>query len=326
MKSIFDRHSNKSDDTNPARKAMTRSIVIMACVLLVLSFSVGAYITGAWYATNREVDGKNFGVYSDEAPTSLFISAGSTVDNAWNVSLSRTLTDCKLYPISTADCSSWYYASGWSRGSFAEGTGWTSDAVNGAKKVYASSFTAASASITDGVATYTNTAEGNTSKVAYMMDEYMIYTNQDSLAVYFDPAAPIAISYADNGVNLEKAIRVGIAVGNTLKFVYAPVAETGYGNCIGITSSGNFYAVTGASSVAAQSGVLTDLSAYTAGGSSSDGYTAGTTSLGTATTSGLNVKVFVWLEGTDADAVIGSSDNITDALTVSVNLVGVEIN
>jgi hypothetical protein len=154
----------------------------------------------------------------------------------------------------------------------------------------------------------------------------MLYTNVGTLAVYLDPDDPITVQYGANNptVKLMNALRVGVMVDDTLKFVYAPVTESGNGNSSG-SAADTFQAVSSATAVASTA-VLTNLDTYkaTATGDTSAPYSGGSaTSLGNADTAGLPVKIFVWLEGTDAQAILGESDNDLQGINVSLKYVGV---
>jgi len=175
------------------------------------------------------------------------------------------------------------------------------------------------------VATYDNSLDGD-DKVAYAYSEYMLYTNTGTLAVYLDPTDPITVQYGINNpsVRLMNALRVGVVVDDTLKFVYAPVTESGTGNSSGSTAN-TFQAVSSATAVS-NATVLTNLNTYkaTSTGDTSAPYSGGSaTSLGNADTAGLQVKIFVWLEGTDAQAILGESDNDLQGINVSLKYVGV---
>ena len=131
----------------------------------------------------------------------------------------------------------------------------------------------------------------------------------------------------DGSRDMMSAVRVGVEVGGTLKFIYAPYAESGTGNSSGgAISADTFYAVDSATSVATLNSVVTSLSQYQAlaTGDSDSPYEAGSaTSLGVAVPSGLQVRVYVWIEGTDAQAILGTSDNDEQGLNVTLKYVGI---
>ena len=331
------------------RRALVLPIIAGVAAIAVIGGAITAYVTNAWYARNRAVDSLDSGIDTDEAPVSLFISdTGNTIDKAWNVSLSTALGTAQapaaLYPISTTDCTNWYYASAWSRGIFTNNTGWTAGTSADIKQPYATGFTPATVTVAAGtkLGRYDNHLDGN-NKVAYVKDEFRVYTNDETLDIYFNPVDPIVIteSTANTAQNLISALRIAVLANDQLKFIYAPVAEPNdaHGNCLGVTTNGAYYGVhaEGNADPAVQSlsGVLsgtasTALTNYLSSTVATDGtYSAvtGHTSLGSADdTTGLKITVYVWLEGTDANAKTTVSDAIGNSGTLSVllNLVGVE--
>ncbi len=126
----------------------------------------------------------------------------------------------------------------------------------------ASAYSAASVSVLPAspyVGTYTNTMEGGASKTAYYFSPCNLYTTRGSLDVYLDPTNPITVSYtATPGKALDSALRVGVAVGGVMEFIYAPAAESEVGNSLGSTA--RFLAVNAAGTATAQSTLLTDMS------------------------------------------------------------------
>jgi len=314
-----------------SKRRMTLTILECAVVLLVLGLALSAYLSNAWYANNREVDANDNSITSASATTSLFISPGTTVDNNYYTARSVSWTDANLFPISTSDCANWWYVSAFT----------PVEAANGMYTAQASAYTKATAAETESAtytgsftATYDNTLDGD-GKVAYVVSKYMLYTNNESLDVWLDPTNPIVVSYATNNVTAKQllnALRIGVKVGGTLKFIYAPVAESitdGTGNSAVTYAANTYFAVTDEDTVGTCSAVITDLSAYkaTASGNTSDPYSAGTgtgaTKLCTTTPDGVQVEIYVWLEGTDAQAMLGKSDEDLKGINITVNYVGV---
>ncbi len=303
---------------------------LVECSIALIIFACGifAYMTKAWYANNRETSGKNSTVTS-ATTTSLFIERGTTLPtprNHYTTVSHQWANTAALYPISTKDCANWWYASKFEN---------VSDG-NGNTTLQATQYTQLTAGATasttvvaedSNVGTYLNALEGSASRVAYLYEDYMLYTTDQDLAVYLHPTNPITVSYQQNNTTarqLDQALRVAIVVGDgnsTLKLFYAPVTETESGN------SAN--AVEGYSNVkdatTVEAFLMTNLATYQAAAVQGDPYTftAGTTSLGTAGTSGLHVRVYIWLEGTDAQALIGVSDKDIKGINVNVSFVGV---
>ncbi len=314
---LFKKIKNKETAVPASKSTLTLSILSTACVLVVLTVASTAYITQAWFATNRKVESADTSITSEAATTSLFISAGAgDVDNAYNMGYRMAWPDtAKLFPISSSTCANWWYASEFS-------PVWEGNTA----RAKASAYAAASVSETDGVATYNNSLDGD-GKVAYLVSDYKLYTNTGTLNVFLSPENPITVTVDSGTKQLEKALRIGIMAGGDLKFIYAPYAETVVGNSSAAQTAGTFYAVSSATEIAEAANVVTSLSSYQAAdsGDTDNPYTAGTTSLGTATDSGLAMRVFVWLEGTDGEAIVGQtgSDNDLRGIQIAVNYVGV---
>ena len=321
----------KEQETKNIKKQKLMIVLqLVECSIALVIFACGvfAYMTKAWYAKNRELTGENSSVTS-ASTTSMFIERGTTLPEPKNYYTSvshQWASTAALYPISTKDCANWWYASKFEN---------VSDG-NGNTTLQATQYTQLTAGATasttvvaeaDSVGTYLNALEGSASRVAYLYEDYMLYTTDQDLAVYLHPTNPITVAYQSNGTTarqLNEALRVAIVVGDgnsALKLFYAPTTETGKGN------SAN--AVTGFSNVKNATEVeaftMSTISNYQAAAVQGDPYTftAGTNSLGTAGTSGLHVRVYIWLEGTDAQALIGVSDKDIKGINVNVSFVGV---
>ena len=95
--------------------------------------------------------------------------------------------------------------------------------------------------------------------------------------------------------------------------IYAPVQE-----------DGGYKAVTGANTTADATNVYdgATISKWQVI-QTEDGYTVPANKLATATGTGTQVQIYVWLEGTDAQAILSKSDNAS-GLKLSVYFTGVE--
>ena len=311
------------------KKQMRRQLVSLMLCLVVVSIAAFAFITRAWFAMSRSVENHDNTITSDTASPSLFIRDASDLTTQYASEITKTASG-SLFPSSTADLSNWYYASAFSM---------TPNTVAGVGYSYtvntptATSYTLISAFTDAAAGTYTNTYEGAT-KVAYYKASNNLYTSTGSLDVYLDSTNPITVAYDTSNAIVAKqllnALRVGIVANGTMKLIYAPLAESGTGNSSG-SSANTFYYISGgsltnASSVVKTSSSLTPFLASLALGSDHiyepDSLTP--TPLCTATTAGVNVDVYVWLEGTDAQALLGLSDNDLKGINVSVKYVAVE--
>ncbi len=311
------------------RKRMRQQLLSMALCLAVVSVAAFAFVTRAWYAANREVIGNDNSIVSDTPSPSLFIRDASDVTMAYASEVTKTSSGA-LFPSSTANLSNWYYASAFT---------YTPQTVAGVGYTYtvntptATTYTLISAFTDAAAGTYSNTYE-NATKVAYYKSSNNIYTSNGPLDVYLDSTNPITVSYDTSNAIVQKqllnALRVGISVGGTMKLIYAPLAESGTGNSSG-SSADTFYYISGgsltnASSVVKTTSTLTPFLA-TLNVGSDHVYTpdAGSpTPICQATTAGVNVDVYVWLEGTDAQALYGMSDNDLKGINVTIKYVGVE--
>ncbi len=301
------------------------TVHMILCVIITVTLTVSLFAWGttrAWFVKNQDVAGGDSAITTD-TNTSLFISAGRTVDFKYYLSLvTNWPRDAKLFPISTRDCGTWWYADTFGSALNNAGTAYEAKATH-----YTSVTSGSGITVTSGAAIYNNSLDGN-GKVAYVLSEYMLYTNEQPMSVYLDPAPPITVSYSDpdGSRDMPSAPRIGVETGGTLKFIYAPAAESGTGNSEGTLTNNTFYGVNSATAVSELNTVLTSLSGYTATatGNSMDPYSAGGAStLGTADPNGLQVRVYVWLEGTDAQAMLGTSDNDLQGLNVDIKYVGI---
>lgn len=297
-------------------------------LFFILVFIIGVYITNAWYAKNRLVNGNEITINSDQSPISLFISNDSSRD--YKVSINTDFGQYSgLYPISTSNCQNWYYVSSWTKGYYDNTNGWTqSNSTENALNALANGYTQAQITENNKIGTYTNTAENNSSKVAYLIDTHYLYTNHDNLDIYLNPSNPITIVGQDSK-ELDKALRIAIKTDNYF-LIYSPYDESSgnSGNSIGQINGNTFYAIV--NNQLQQISVVTNLSpgTYCVAQSSNDTYVAGNAaSLGSCSDSSeLEISVYIWLEGTDSQAIVGKSDSDTSNFSIAINYVGIENN
>ena len=191
---------------------------------------------------------------------------------------------------------------------------------------------------------------------AYLKSEYILYTiTETGLAdVYLDASEGSPITLSANGTpttdTIPKSMRVGITIQNIkknadnkyiddgeeeLKIVYAPYEETGKGNdaeardgwtCIGNSTDGKLkpvavtypyiYATTYTDQnnqnwVATKVGKNYEVSSGTQKIASSVGY------------DGVKMRVYIWMEGTDADCVNNAAAEDPATYNVNVKLAGI---
>ena len=263
---------------------LAKTTVKLAAVLLVLIPAVVVYLSSAWFARNTEVTGGGASVSVVKPGASLYIAAGNAVPADSHATTAEIKMADDLYPISTNNCTDWWYITG--------GVG------------TAETFEKATAQ------TYTY---NNKEYTAYSVGTYILYTDGEPLDVYLG-AGGITLTTGTAGKSLSEALRVGIKAGNAL-LIYAPVQE-----------DGGYKAVTGANTTADADNVYdgTNISKWQVT-QTEDGYTvpAKANKLATATGTGTPVQIYVWLEGTDAQAILSKSDNAS-GLKLSVYFTGVE--
>lgn len=263
---------------------LAKTTVKLAAVLLVLIPAVVVYLSSAWFARNTEVTGGGASVSVVKPGASLYIAAGSTVPTDNHATTAEIKMEEYLYPISTSNCTDWWYITG--------GVGAAETFEKAATQIY---------------------AYNNKQYTAYSVGTYILYTDGEPLDVYLG-AGGITLTTGTAGKSLSDALRVGVKTEKTL-LIYAPVRE-----------DGGYKAVTGTNTTADAANVYDSatISAWQVT-QTEDGYTvpANKNKLATATDTGTQVQIYVWLEGTDAQAILSKSDNAS-GLKLSVYFTGVE--
>lgn len=332
------------------KRSMRRQIVTMSVCLVVATAATMTFLTTAWFARNEKVSSTNSNIRSNSATPSLYIrkQGDSTTAflDAYNVECPAAGENLGLFPISTGDLTNWYYASKFTYRNEqddpipAEATEY-SQAEVGQNPVDVGETTTIAYK-------YENSYEG-AARVAYYATKLNLYTVPGTyMDVYFNPDAPISVQYVGNAPHgstgsagegaqrdLLNALRVGVLVGNN-RIIYAPVSEADEadkkGNDTSTTDTDSFHYVgstNGGSDVEVQVGYVIVSwvdNGYVANKLESlDTYEKGATKLGTAdSVNGLDVTIFVWLEGTDADALVGISDGDVAGINVTVSFVGTD--
>ncbi len=325
------------------RKKMHAQLAVVACCIAVLSISSYAFITRAWYANNREVEQSNTIINSGTVTPSLYIRPQGDTSQSGIIRLeSAASSDCELFPISTSDLTNWYYVDQFT---FEPSTATINGTTYTISKQIASRYTKAAISLsttmdanTTGTYIYYNGYELAT-KVAFFKASnnlYVIGGDTDTLDVYLDPTDPISVTTTESEATdgFYQSVRVGIQTPGGF-IIYAPVDEENdkVGNSTG-AAVGKFYAITGATTLTDADGIVKldgvgGIAPYQASAGANEGFfDAGSIKLGTADTdTGLDINVYVWLEGTDAQAIVNSSDGNADgvgSLSVSLKYVGVD--
>lgn len=263
---------------------LAKTTVKLAAVLLVLIPAVVVYLSSAWFARNTEVTGGGASVSVVKPGASLYITAENTVPTDSHATTAEIKMEEYLYPISTNNCTDWWYITG--------GVG------------TAETFAKATAQ------TYTY---NNKEYTAYSVGSYILYTDGEPLDVYLGAGGITLTTIGTAGKSLSEALRVGIKTEDTL-LLYAPVQEDGGYKAVTGTNTTDAANVYDGTTISAWQVIQTE-----------DGYTvpANKNKLATATSAGTPVQIYVWLEGTDAQAILSKSDDAS-GLKLSVYFTGVE--
>ena len=298
--------------------------------------------TYAWYVSNHTVEATTTQI---SATTNGFILQIATADQGpqhggEQTSLAASTKGGRISPSSTDNLVDWYVCEGW----------------NGEGKV-----TSYRTPIFTTKAEDPNVKPGQYGDIkdphyAYLKSEYVLYTiTETGLAdVYLDASEGSPITLSANGTpttdTIPKSMRIGITIQNIkknadnkyiddgeeeLKVVYAPYEETGKGNdaeavngwtCIGTGTDGKLkpvavtypyiYATTYADQnnqnwVATKVGKNYEVSSGTQKIASSVGY------------GGVKMRVYIWMEGTDADCVNNAAAEDPATYNVNVKLAGI---
>lgn len=304
------------------------------CAALV---AIGALTLG-WFANNKEVSAQNSSITSETPTPSLFIALGTTATQEYYDSVAGSASNESkgLYPISTVDCKKWYYAKEWVSEVVPSEEGGDGIATRPIVSGYGE---VTGKNEADMAVTYTDSF--NKSHTAYYKQPFNVYTDRGSLDVYLNPDDPITVSYADREATddekaeadkIKKALRIAIvdhSTGNVLVY-YVPEAEVGKGNSTNAVAN-EYQGING--TAAANIVKITDsydsktIKRITAKSTENENeYTTqtGSIKLGTANSTGLVLDMYVWLEGTDAQALKTITAGIDFPVAVTFSLVGVE--
>jgi preprotein translocase subunit SecG len=309
-----------------AKTELTKTVVKLAGVLLLVCLAVVAYLSRAWYINNEQVSASDI-VTSVAGVDSLYISATKPGDTPGYLSSATGAMAGSLYPISTNDCQNWYYAIKWD-GDQAVGYEKAADITVTQNKTTVE-VTAETADETNTEQTQTEqetnsytgtyTSPFGVTQTAYNRTDYWLYTAGDDIVVSLDEEKPVTVEYASKNKertkNLPGALRVAIVTWEddapVVHYVYA-IDESGTGNSQG-TVADTLYAIAVPEGTASP----TPTPAPTAAA-----HTNLPESICTATKEGVMVSVYVWLEGTDAQAVLDTSDDETDGVSIGIHFVG----
>ncbi len=317
-------------------KKMKMQLMATAASVLISGIALTS-ATYAWYVANNTVEATTTKI---SATTNGFILQIATAEQGpqhggEQTSLAASTTGGVISPSSTNDLINWYVCEGW----------------NGEGKV--TSYRKPTF-VADGKPGQYGTDDDP--HYAYLKSEYILYTiNETGYAdVYLDASEGSPITLSANGTpttdTIPKSMRIGITIQNIkknadnkyiddgeeeLKVVYAPYEETGKGNdaeaiygwtCIGNSTDGKLkpvavtypyiYAATYTDQnnqnwVATKAGKNYEVSSGTQKIASSVGY------------DGVKMRVYIWMEGTDADCVNNAAAEDPATYNVNVKLAGI---
>ena len=317
-------------------KKMKMQLMATAASVLISGIALTS-ATYAWYVANNTVEATTTKI---SATTNGFILQIATAEQGpqhggEQTSLAASTTGGVISPSSTNDLINWYVCEGW----------------NGEGKV--TSYRKPTF-VADGKPGQYGTDDDP--HYAYFKSEYILYTiNETGYAdVYLDASEGSPITLSANGTpttdTIPKSMRIGITIQNIkknadetysddgeeeLKVVYAPYEETGKGNdaeardgwtCIGNGTDGKLkpvavtypyiYATTYTDQnsqnwAATKVGKNYEVSSGTQKIASSVGY------------DGVKMRVYIWMEGTDADCVNNAAEEDPATYNVNVKLAGI---
>lgn len=322
-------------------KKMKMQLMATAASVLISGVAL-TLATYAWYVSNHTVEATTTQI---SATTNGFILQIATADQGpqhggEQTSLAASTKGGRISPSSTDNLVDWYVCEGW----------------NGEGKVTSYRTPTFTTKAEDPNVKPGQYGDIKDPHYAYLKSEYVLYTiTETGLAdVYLDASEGSPITLSANGTpttdTIPKSMRVGITIQNIkknadnkyiddgeeeLKVVYAPYEETGTGNdaeavngwtCIGTGTDGKLkpvavtypyiYATTYADQnnqnwVATKVGKNYEVSSGTKKIASSVGY------------DGVKMRVYIWMEGTDADCVNNAAAEDPATYNVNVKLAGI---
>ena len=300
--------------------------LVGAALTVVVSAVALSATTYAWFVTNSRVHATTSTISAQANGMVLQIVEGDTPDHGSDTSTVASATGHEISPSSTNDAKNWYVPKGW-------------------QGVNVSTYQKVDTSIS-GEAPGKYTIQGN-DYYAFTAANYTLYTvaNTGIADVYLDASNGSPITIAQHGGTqkwfdkIKGSLRVGIVINGELRVVYAPTAPST------IDTGNDVIAVAGWSCVDSESlsKVVTPTYLHLSGADSLDqnGDNWGATKAGegyirpsgnaqkvasNVDYNGTNMKVVVWMEGTDSDCQNMSGLDVGEGsptFDVTVSLVGI---
>ena len=310
-------------------KQLKRELVV-AVISVMISFLAISSSTFAWYVSNRTVQGTTSTITAQADGAVLQINAGKVADHDGDAATVAMTEGHGISPASSEDMVNWYVPASWT--------------ANLAKVSSYNRVTLETDANGDKDGTY---KIGGTDYYAYAVGTYNIFSvkNTGYADVYFDGAAeggPIMVTRAgESGAVSDKvaaSMRVGITINDSLVAVYAPAEPNGAGNDVnyeGSDPSNGWRVVKGdeATSSTTKDASYTHIAGNVSGSTGwalsknasgiYDDPTASQIKIASSVDyHGVIMKVYVWMEGTDADCLGSIVTGDESLYNVSVRLVG----
>ena len=280
--------------------------------------------TYAWYVANNTVTAKTSTI---SATTNGFILQIATLEQGAQhggeqSSLAASSEGGKITPSSTDNLSDWYICQGWGT----DGKVTSYSRVNFDSDAKPGQYTI-----------------GGENHYAFLKSEFIVYTISETgfADVYFAPADDTPIEITTNGQattdTIPKSLRVGITTqpvdksgnptGNeALQVVYAPFSVTEKGNDASAIDGWSCIKGTNGPVAPTYNHIESNYFGAWAAVKSGEDYSAPDNGIPIASKVGYDgviVRVYIWMEGTDADCVNNAAAEDTATYNVSVKLAGV---
>ena len=320
---------NESKNVKALKKQLAAAIAMVCVAAVALGSS-----TYAWFVSNTRVQANMSSVSATSATPNLLIVNGATsTGTTWTAKKEGGLTTSSiasttataLYPASTNDIKTWWAVNSWT----------TDSGATVANGYYNPTIQEVNAN-TAGDIKAGQYSQGANTLNAYQVATYSVYTTTGSVELNLDPESPITVAVDQQketatGTGFKDALRVGIAVDGQLKVVYAPTdneKDSAKGNDKDAVTG--WRTVKDASNTEKASYITlagNTFTGWTATKGTDGSYTKATNKLADVDSNGKVVQVYVWLEGTDSDCIVGKADAASDDDTykVTLNFVGATV-
>ena len=304
---------------------------ILSVIVAFVSLSSATY---AWYVSNNKVEGRATSIAAEANGFMLqIVKYGESLDHGSDQALYSATNGHKISPASPENFKNWWIPKEWTSGmkvsSYMYPTWDKDDKGNTLIGQY--------------------TAENGEVYYTHVVAAYTLYTltNTGTCDVFLDGSADggaiqVTVKDQDNksvavSDKVAASIRVGLSVGDGddehLVLVYAPVNPTGKGNDVNATEGWSVVADETSTKLASYPHISETNYEWTDNGVTKnfavtkDGlnYVKGNnaTPLTEANYEGVPLRVYVWLEGTDADCISSVVDGDNRVFNVTLHLAGV---